>query len=152
MTAPNLDTMAIWSGLLSHLKGLGVFNAVLGHEVVEAPVGLVAALTGDTIGGASSGLNVTSSRINTVLRLYLSANQDPRDDIDPTMLAAAAKVIGSLSGDFTLGGLLREVDLLGIEGESVVGRFSYTRIAGELFRLLTLQLPLVCNDVWSQDG
>lgn len=151
MAAPNLDAAAIWSGLLSHLKALGVFADVLGHEPVDPPVGLVAALTGDTINPVtSSGLGATSTRLNLVLRIYLSADTEPRDDIDPTMVTAFAKVGASLSGDFDLGGLLREVDLLGIEGEPLSGRFGYVRIVGPLYRLLTVQLPLVCNDVWTQ--
>lgn len=146
-----LDLATPRSWLTSHAQALGLFERVLSHEPVSAPgSGLTFAVWLGDIGPTQrSGLNSTSARVTFNGRVYLPADTEPMDDVDIVIGGAAAAVIGEYSGDFTLGGSVRNVDLLG-EGEALRARLGYLQMDSTAYRIATLTIPTIINDVWTQ--
>lgn len=148
-----LDIDAILSAVESHALASGYFVAVNGHEPMSPPTtGITAAVWTEHIGPARGGssLNKTSVRLALFVRLYSSMVQQPPDAIDPDMIKALNALLGAYSGGFTLDGLVRMVDLLGAYGDPLSARPGYLAEAGAEYRVMTITLPLILNDVWTQ--
>lgn len=149
----SLNVTAILDALVSHAAALGHFERVNSHEPASAPGnGLTAAVWAQQIAPvpAASGLASTTVRVVFNLRLFTTMLQEPADVIDPNMLAAVDALMAAYSGDFELGGLVRNVDLLGQHGVPLSAQAGYVQIDGTLYRVMDLAVPLICNDVWSQ--
>lgn len=149
-----LDAAAIFNAMTSHLLSLGLFDRVASHEPENAPGhGLTAAVT--LAPGAlspvplGSGLASTSARLVLQVQIYQPMSE-PADDLDPVVLDAVVQTMASFSGGFTLGGLVRNVDLLGQAGEPMGATAAYAEIDAQLFRLMTITVPVLVNDVWEQ--
>lgn len=148
-----MDATGILAAVISHAAASGLFDRVAGHEPKNAPGnGLSAAIWVQSIAPlpAASGLSYTTGYLVLRERLYNPMLQEPQDSIDPNLLAATDTMIGLYSGDFTLGGLVRNVDLLGAHGIPLRADAGYLEQAGKLFRVFDITLPLVCNDLWTQ--
>jgi hypothetical protein len=76
--------------------------------------------------------------------------REPQDDIDTDILNATDLLMNEYSGDFELGGNVREVDLLGEFGDSLSSQAGYVTIGGTMFRVMTITLPVIVNDAWNQ--
>jgi hypothetical protein len=100
----------------------------------------------------TSGLSATSAQIVLNARIYTSLLQEPYDLIDPNVLSATVAFIGALTGDFELGGAddVRNVDLLGANGESLSGKAGYVEIDHRMYRVMTIVIPVIINDIWAQ--
>lgn len=149
-----LNSQAIVDALASHAAGTGHFERVNEHEAVNAPgSGLTAGIWPQTIRPvpAVSGLAVTSVRIPFTLRIYSSALQQPADAIDPAVLAATDALMTAYSGDFELGGLAMEIDLLGAGGEPLSATAGWLRLNdGGTFRVMDITIPVIVANVWTQ--
>ncbi len=86
-----------------------------------------------------------------MLRIYQNFLSEPQDAIDSTVLAAASELMDAYSNDFTLNDSIRNVDLLG-QFEELAGVAGYLNQDGTLYRIFDLTIPLVANDLWSQNG
>ncbi len=149
-----LDITGIYAAIESHALASGWFDRVAGHEPKNAPGhGFSLALWLDEIAPdpESSGLSSTSGRVTLNARIYTSMLADDQDAIDPTLAGATHDLMGRLSGDFTLGGRVRNIDLL---GQSSNGRLSakagYLNQDGKLFRVMVITIPVLINDLWEQ--
>ena len=138
--------------VMSHALASGYFDRVNGHEPKNAPGnGLSAAVWADSIRSVqSSGLSSTSAAVVLNVRLYTSMLQEPQDAIDPAMLRAVSALFAAYSGDFTLGGNAREVDLLGSDGAPLQAKAGYLNQDQKLYRVMTITLPVIVNDAWDQ--
>lgn len=138
--------------VMSHALASGYFDRVNGHEPKNAPgTGLSAAVWADSIRSVqSSGLSSTSAAVVLNVRLYTSMLQEPQDAIDPAMLRAVSALFAAYSGDFTLGGNAREVDLLGSDGAPLQAKAGYLNQDQKLYRVMTITLPVIVNDAWDQ--
>ena len=147
-----INATGILDSILSHALASGLFERVNGHEPKSAPGnGLSAAVWLDSIGPVvSSGLAATSARLAVNVRLYTAMLADPQDAIDPNLIAAVDTLMTAYSGDFDLGGNVRNVDLLGQAGTPLSAQAGYLNQDGKLFRAMTILLPLIVNDVWEQ--
>jgi hypothetical protein len=136
----------------SHALASGWFDAVNGHEPKSAPHnGITGAVWVDQIDPVkTSGLASTSVRLTLNVRIYTNMLTEPQDAIDPNVVGATDALMGAYSADFTLGGLARHVDLLGIHGVALAGRAGYLNQDNRLFRVMTITLPVIVNDVWDQ--
>lgn len=150
----SLDITTILSAVQSQALALGYFDAVNGSEPLSPPPspGLTCAVWVEEIGPAAggSGLSSTSSRLALFVRLYTSMRTDPPDAIDPALMTALDALMAAYSGHFTLGGLVRDVDLLGAYGNPLAARAGYIVESGVEFRVMTITLPLIVNDLWQQ--
>ena len=114
-----LDTKPIIDAVVSHALTSGHFERVNAHEPTSAPgTGLSAAVWVDATEPArgTSGLRATTARLTLNVRLYTSMLAEPADAIDPRLMAAHDALMTAYSADFTLGDLVRCVDLLGQSG------------------------------------
>ncbi|WP_062434983.1 hypothetical protein [Herbidospora daliensis] len=152
----NLDIKAARQVILDHAAQSGLYDGVLGHEPISAP------RTGLTIGvwahhikpiAKASGLNVTSARVLMFARIYTSTIQAPADDIDLLVGNACADLIGRLTGDYNLGGTVSNIDLLAAHGIAMESELGYLpQPNGEKSRIASIVIPLVFNDVWTQEA
>ena len=148
-----LDIVTILDAVESHALASGYFAAVNGHEPQSPPTsGVTCAVWVEQIGPArgGSGLASTSARLALFVRLYTSLLQQPADAIDPDLMAALDALMAAYSGDFTLGGLVREVDLLGAYGDPLSARAGYLVESGNEYRVMTITLPVIVNDLWQE--
>lgn len=148
-----MDVATILDRMVSHAMSLGVFQRVNTHEATTPTgTGLQASLWVDMLQPvASSGLDSTSIRAVFNLRIYTQMQQDPLDALDPELVNALDLLMGAYTGDFTLGGAVRQVDLLGATGPGLEARAGYLNIDGTLHRVVTITVPLIVNDVWTQE-
>jgi hypothetical protein len=148
-----LDGGALMTGVADHALRSGLFERVNGHEPKNAPGnGLTAAVWVDTIDpvALASGLAATAARVAVMLRIYSSMLQEPQDAIDPNVVSAASALMASFSGDFDLGGQVRNVDLLGQHGVGLRAQAAYLEQDRKHYRVMTVTVPLIINDVWNQ--
>lgn len=151
--ASGLAPQGIIDAVVSHALASGRFERVNGHEPRNPPgVGATAAVWVDLIEPArlNSGLNQTTARLVLNVRIYTSTLSEPQDAIDPAVIGAVSTLMAAYSGDFTLGGLVRNVDLLGQAGNPMAAQAGYLQQDGRLYRVMTISLPLIVNDVWGQ--
>lgn len=137
----------------SHALKLGRFEKVNRHEPKNAPgKGLTAAIWMQRLSplARASGLTATSVYMVLNVRLYTNMLAKPEDMIDPRLIAAAAALMEAYSGDFDLGGRVRNVDLLGMYGEGLSATAGYINQDQKMYRVITLNVPLVVNDAWTQ--
>jgi hypothetical protein len=149
----SLETLAIVEAIVSHAAASGHLDRVQGHEPKNAPGhGLSAAVWVQRLAplALASGLAATSALLVVNVRLYSNMIQEPQDAIDPNLVAAVDALMGAYSGDFTLDGLVRNVDLLGAHGEGLSAQAGYLEQDKKMFRVVTLTVPLVISDVWVQ--
>ncbi len=148
----SLDITALMNALESHALASGVFEQVVGHELIAAPgSGITAALWPQRLRPVqTSGLASTSIRVEFTLRVYSSALQQPADGIDPAVVDAVGALLVAYSGDFELGGTAREVDLLGNTGEPLSATAGWLPMADGTYRVMDLLIPVVVNDVFTQ--
>lgn len=147
-----MDVLGILDGVESHAAQSGWFERVNGHEPKSAPTtgGLTAAVWIDSIAPVlSSGLSSTTGRLLVMVRLY-SPLSDPEDAVDRTLMAAVSALFGAYCGDFTLGGLVRQVDVRGAHGVALSARAGYLEQDSAVFRVFTISVPLIVNDLWEE--
>jgi hypothetical protein len=149
-----VDLTPIFTKVEDHASASGWFEAVNGHEPKSAPTihGLTAAVWVDRLRPArgKSSLMATSGLLEIVTRLYGSMLTEPMDMIDPGMMAATNDLLAAYSGDFDLGGQVRNIDLLGEFGDGLAAQAGYVELDRKIYRVMTITIPIVINDVWAQ--
>jgi hypothetical protein len=151
----SLDIDSILNGVVSHAMASGWFERVNQHEPKNAPgLGMTAAVWAQSIDPLPrrSGLNSTTARIELTERIYSNMLADPIDMIDPNVIKATDVLMAAYSGDFTLGDVVQEVDLLGEVGVPLRAQAGYITINQTMYRCMDITLPLIVNDLWSQSG
>jgi hypothetical protein len=145
------------AGLVSALSSIaqqtGIFRSVNFHEPKSAPgSGLRLAVWVQSIEPLpeASGAASTSGYVVCFARIYGNMLQKPEDDLDPHVMTAATVLIGAYSADFTLGGTVRNSDLLGAYGQKLSALAGYVEIGGAMYRQMTVTVPAVINDMWEQ--
>jgi hypothetical protein len=153
MAFDSAAVLSLFDQVRSHAMSLGVFDRVNTHEPKNAPGnGLSCSIWTDIIEPLpdASGLAATSGRVAFHVRVMGNMLAEPQDDIDPQILVAVTTLIGEYSGHFTLGGTVRDVDLLGAHGEPLKAQAGYLDIDRRLFRIFVITLPVIINDLWTQ--
>lgn len=148
-----LDIDVHLNQLRSHAARLGVFEHVIGHPPLNSPpTGIwVAFEFAGFKPSKSSGLAATSGLVTFTADIGRNVATEPQDDIEIEITKATSLLIAAYSGDFDLGGNVRCVDLLGQESGGLTADPSYAKHDdGPVFRLVTVTIPLIVNDVFSQ--
>lgn len=148
-----LDISTLLDKAISHAGALGLFEQVNGHEPLNPPAsgGLTCGVwVSDVTPVRTSGLVQTSARVELSVRIYTTAVQEPMDAIDPAMVDATDQLLAAYIGDFTLGGTVRQVDIFGARGEPLRARPGYLTIDAATYRVMTITLPLIADDLWEQ--
>ena len=156
-----LDIRGILAAVESHAAASGRFDRVLrfepehprGHEPTNMPgYGVTCAVWMQDITHvpALSGTNTSSVKVDVNLRLYRVMLADPLDLVDPEMVEAVDDLFTAYSGDFTLGGAVMMVDLLGAYGAGLAAQAGYLEQDEHMYRIYTITLPLVLADQYTQ--
>ena len=139
---------------LSHALASGLFGNVLDHEPVSAPGnGLTYAMWVSDVApvAAASGLDALSARLELMGRVLHPADTEPQGDVDTAVTGAVSALFEAYAGDFEFGGNVKNVDLLGMHGPGLRARFGYTSFTGgPTYRVATLTVPLIINDLWTE--
>jgi hypothetical protein len=149
-----LDGKALINAVVSHAETLGMFARVNGHEPKNAPgLGVTLSFWLDRIRPiTSSGLNSTSALVVVNARLQSPMLAEPQDDIDPELTEGVSLLFNAYHQDLTLGGRVRAIDVFGQQGFRLEGRAGYIEQDRRQFRIFTLTVPLLVNDVWTQSA
>jgi hypothetical protein len=147
-----LNITNILDAVVSHALATGHFYTVNQHESKKSPSsGLSASVWVERITPIkTSGLANTSIRLELTVRIYSSTTGTPYDDIDPDLTRAMDDLLGAYVSDFELGGNVRHVDVFGAYGHPLDSRAGYLNLDGREFRVFSITLPLVCDDLWTQ--
>ena len=143
---------ALFSVIVSEAQQLGIFAEVSQHEPKNAPGnGLTCAVWMQGIKPTrASGLAAVSGVVSFRARIYSNMLAEPQDGIDPELLAAAGLLMETYSGSFTLGGTVRNVDLVGSEGTPLAAEAGYIQHDSRMFRVMEISLAVIVNDMWDE--
>ena len=140
--------------LVSHLAASGHFDGgVETFEPKAQPTGRFhAAVFIDSIAPAEgmSGLASTTYVYVYQVRIFRDMLADPVGNIDPDLNTVADKLLDDFNGDFTLGGNIRLIDVLGEAGTLLSMRAGYITVAQKMYRVLDFTVPLIINDAATQ--
>jgi hypothetical protein len=149
--------------LVSYALATGRFDSVNQHEPKNAPgTEMSCSVWADIISPYHSGLNSTSIVVDFQMRVYMSFTSKPYDMIDPKIMAAVTDIMGALSGDFNFGGVadVRFIDLLGAtrgssgggggRSQGLSARAGYVELDRHMYRVMTIFVPVVINDAFTQ--
>lgn len=147
-----LDTLAYLDALVTHALGLGLFDRVNKSDFKSAPGhGLSATVWAKSLEPVlSSGLNVSSGRLVVFIRIWSGLHPGTDEEIDPEIVRAADRLMSAYVGDFTLGGLVRCVDVHGQHGVQLGADFGYRPLDDHPYRVALLTVPILINDLWEQ--
>lgn len=147
-----LDIQGILDVICSHALGTGYFESVNQYESKQSPGnGISGAVWVDRVTPVkTSGLANTSIRMELAFRLYSSTYSEPYDDIDPNLMRALDTLMRAYCGDFEVDGQVRHIDIFGAHGSPLESRSGYMNLDGKEFRVFTIRLPLIIDDLWSQ--
>lgn len=151
----NADSVnTVFDKVISFALATGDFDSVNGHEPKSAPGnGITCAVWAQDIGPIrAGGLAATSGRMTLQQRIYTNFIQQPFDAIDPNIMTAVADLMTAYSADFNFGGDadVRNVDLLGSYGTDLSAQAGYIEIDRKMFRVMTLTIPVIINDMFDQ--
>lgn len=144
---------ALFDQVKTHCVSLGIFGGVATHELKSKPGnGVSAEIWGMTVRPVAqvSGLNATAGLVTFHIRIRTPMLQKPEDDTDKRLMTAATGLMAEYSGHFTLSGTVMQIDLLGAHGESLSAQLGYLEQDGTLFRVATVTLPIVVDNLFTQ--
>lgn len=147
-----LNSEAIIDAVVSHALTTGEFDEVNQHEPENAPGnGLACAVWPGVIEPAEKQSGLTSVSVKFVLnvRLYIRWTR-PLDNVDTRLVRATDTLMRAYAGDFTLGGIVKGVDFFGTNGDRIRVDFGYQTIDSTDYRVATIKLPIIVNDVWEE--
>lgn len=147
-----LNSEAIINAVVSHAMATGEFDEVNQHEPENAPGSDVAcAIWPGVIEPAEkqSGLASVSLKFVLNVRVYVPWS-GPFDNVDTRLIRAVDTLMAAYAGDFTLGGIVQEVDFFGTNGDKIRVDFGYQTIDSADYRVATIKLPVIVNDVWEE--
>lgn len=140
--------------MVSHGLKMGIFADVVSGQPKAAPSGegLTLALWFGPMTplAAESGLSASSMLQTVWARLYLLVASE--QDVETTIMTAAAQVMAQLSMDISFGLDMNGVwtDLLGAYSPGVSAIPAYMKPDGTLFRIVEVRVPVVLEDFFSQ--
>lgn len=142
------------SRLGSHAQATGLFETVLLHEPKQAPRGPTAAIWVDAVEPIRmrSGLDKVSVVISFNVRLYANMLQEPQDDIDRDLVIALDTLLNAYVGEFELGNENRTIDVFASAGVRMISELGYLEHNQTMFRVAVITLPVLINDVWTEEA
>jgi hypothetical protein len=153
MSLDAVTATAVLAAVESHALALGYFDRVNTHEPKSAPGnGVTCSIwverINPVVGG--SGLDSTTGRVELSERVQIPMLSEPQDTIDLRILVGIDALMAAYSANFTLGGLVRNVDLMGEFGDSLSAEAGYIEQDSRIYRVMHLTLPLIINDLYPQ--
>jgi len=145
---------AVFDRIESWAMNSGRFATVNGHEPKSAPQGDVDfALWVQDIQnvGKISGMGAASGLLTLQGRVYVPFLSQPFDAIDPRVLAATNDMMAALCADFDFDGIssVRNIDVFGSTGVKLRAQAGYVEIDRKTFRVMTITIPVIINDMFN---
>ena len=149
-----VNIAGILDAMVSHALSTGYFQQVNQHDSKQSSFeGLTCEIWIEQVNPVkTSGLASTSVRIQFEVRMYSGTLTEPYDDIETNMMLALDALMRAYMGDFTLGGIIRHVDAFGAYGTGVQARTGYINHDGKEFRVFSLNVPVIVDDLWDQSS
>ena len=147
-----MDVEGLTAAVTSRVQATGLFETVNGEITHQPGQGLRAAVWfdyGEPVAEAS-GLDAVTVRMDGMVRIFGPVHSLPVDEIDPAMLRALDALGRAYVGGFSLGGLVRDIDVFGRHGRRMSWKAGYLDVEKGTCRVITLTLPLIVNDVWNE--
>lgn len=149
----SVNTAGLLSGLQTMGQSSGKFEQVMLHEPKSAPSagGLTLCFWLDKVVPFAEGSGLASVSMAAVVngRIYVKFLAEPEDAIDSILAGAADDLMSQLCSGFTLGGLVRNVDIFGESFDRGLELdYGYITQDGTVFRVADLVIPLILNDVY----
>jgi hypothetical protein len=148
------DYQGLIDAVASYAMQTGEFeNPVPTHEPKSRPgFGMTCSVfvAGIEPVGEASGLNSVSGLVLMTARVQTPFLQHPADQIDGNVLRAGGAVMALFAGGFTLGGIVRNVDIFGAHGQKMRGQLGYVTQDSTIYRINDVTIPLVVNDLWGE--
>ena len=143
---------ALMDALVSHAASSGYFDRVNAHEPKNKPGNGVtcSVVIGPLAPFRGSGLDSVSMVFTATVRVQIPADRLPLDKLETDLMTAAGVLFVAYCGDFTLDGLVRNVDIFGAAGVPLSCRPGYLTHDQQVFRVADLLVPLVINDVFTE--
>lgn len=142
------------SNISSGAKQLGIFQQVLTHDPKSAPQhDMTLAIRVESIKPSTkfSGLNGTAGIVTFGHRIYVNFLSKPEDQIDGKLLNAVSVLINEYSNEFSFGGTVIAVDLLGADSPGLSSNLAYIPdFDHKAFRIATLTVPVIIDNLWTQ--
>lgn len=155
-----LDVQGLTAAVCGAAQRIGHLDTVEDHEPREAPnTAMHAAFWFLGMRPARvSGLASVAMCVTLMGRLYIPAGtgtSQPYGEIDQDLTRATDRLMAAFVGDFTLGGLVRNVDIFGAHSPGLAADYGYADIGGgpggvAKFRIVTFTLPLIVNDLYEE--
>lgn len=158
-TVFTLEMQELQNELCGAAQRIGHFETVDDHEPREAPNNALHAafwLLSVRPARAASGLSSVATIVTFMGRLYIPAGDGtsmPYGRIDRDLFAATDRLLAAFCGRFTLGGRVRNVDVFGAHSPGLSADAGYAAFAagkGKRFRIMTITLPLIVNDMYPE--
>ncbi len=137
------------SALKSHAMTLGIFSKrVIAHAPLSTPgEGLSCYFElGPVAPTAASGLASVSIEVTVMAHILAPLNAKPVDEIEASVLGATCVLMNAYAGNFTLDGLVREVNVFG----GLKADPGYLLFEGKPFRVSAITIPLIVNDAFPE--
>ena len=153
MSFDQAAVIGIRDQLLTHAQTLGIFDQVTAHEPKNMPSnGMACVIWAQEIRPLSSGsgMDATSGYVTWHARLQIPAWSESLDNVETDLLTAASTLMNEYSGNFTLSSSVRAVDLLGMYGESLSMTAGYLSMGDTFYRIATVVLPMIVDNLWTQ--
>ena len=152
MTFDAAAATALFSAMRSKALGLNLFDAVNMHEPTSQPgKGLYLSITLGPVApdASASGMAATSGKVTFTARIWAHAatraQRRPLDELDAQLLGAAVTLMAAFDAGFTLGGTVRNVDLMAMAGTP-----GWIDFDGTEYRVMEIPMPVIINDMFPQ--
>lgn len=149
-----INTVEVTDRLVSHVMSTRRFNRVNTSENRDVTKGLTAEVWFQRLTPApsQSGLAAVTVRLEYTIRVRAALPRGNSDQIDPQVLEAVDDLMERYCTDFTLEGVVKEVDIFGSSGEGLESNSGYIKIDDVDYRVVDITLPLIINDVWEEEA
>ncbi|TMC47637.1 MAG: hypothetical protein E6J20_19410 [Chloroflexi bacterium] len=147
------DFQGLVDAVASYAGQTGEFERVATHEPKSKPGnGMTCSIWYDEIApvAGASGLSSVSGLITLMMRPQMPFLTQPADQTDPLIMRAVAALMTLFAGGFTMGGIVRNVDLLGEHSQGLRAKAGYLNQDGTIYRVLDVMLPLIVNDLFPE--
>lgn len=150
-----LNSEALIEAVASHAMTTGRFEQVNQYEAKnKVTSGLFCDVT--VVSGVAiplaSGLDVTAALVVMSVVAYANGATEPMDGTEVALLNTVDDLLTLYNGDFTLDGLIRNVDIMGAYGPPLGWTMGHMDRSGGPIRAAEITLPLVINDAWDQEA
>lgn len=147
------DFEGLVNAVASYAGTTGEFERVATHEPKSKPGnGLTCSMWYDEIApiASASGLASVTGLITITMRPQMPFLAQPADQTDPLIMRAVAALITKFAGGFTMAGVVRNVDLLGMHSQGLRAKTGYVNQDGTVYRVTDVSLPLIVNDLFQE--